>query len=87
MDHEWGPYSRHHGEKVQGQGNVSLPWLQCTHHDHIEKTGKDSVGCGTIIRNREKNKKKEINQGSTTHILTNFCKKESNSGFRSTRGE
>ena len=58
MDHEWGPYSRHHGEKVQGQGNVSLPWLQCTHHDHIEKTGKDSVGCGTIIRNREKNKKK-----------------------------
>ena len=34
-----GPYPRHHGEKVQSQGNVSLPWLQCTHHDHIEKTG------------------------------------------------
>ena len=35
-----------HGEKVQGQGNVSLPWLQCTYHDYIEKTGEDSVSYG-----------------------------------------
>ena len=38
-DHEWRPYLRHHGEKVQGQGNVSLPWLQYAYHDHTEKTG------------------------------------------------
>ena len=34
-----GPYPCHHGEKAQGQGNVPLPWLQCTHYDHIEKAG------------------------------------------------
>ena len=38
-DHEWGPYPCHHGEKVQGQGNVSLPWIQYAYHDHIEKPG------------------------------------------------
>ncbi len=39
---------------VQGQGDVPLPWLQCTCHDHIEKAGKNS-------ENREKGNKKDIN--------------------------
>ena len=61
-----------HGEKVQGQGNVSLPWLQCTYHDYIEKTGEDSVSYGNKSK---KEKKQEVNGGLRHTILTYFCKK------------
>ena len=49
-----------------------MPWVQCTYHDYIEKTGEDSV---SSRRKSKKEKKKEVNIVLSCAILTYFRKK------------
>ncbi len=52
-----------------------MPWVQCTYHDYIEKTGEDSVSSRRKSKKERKKKKKEVNIVLSCAILTYFHKK------------